>query len=431
MHIHCLGINHRTADLALRERLAFTPERLGAALARLGCGGGNSLENIQELVVLSTCNRVEIYAVAPGNAFASLEQFLSETQQVPVREFAGSLYRLQNDEAIGHLLRVAAGLDSLVLGEPQILGQVAEAYSLARRHGTAGKIISRLFQTAIYAGKRTRTETAIRHNPGSIASVAVKLIEEVVPDLAAAQVAVLGAGEMAELAVEALRKRGVKQILVVNRTLEKASELAGRWQAESATLESLPDVLAWADILITSTGAPHTIIQPALVENVMVCREGRRQDRRQGRPLVIMDIAVPRDVDERVEDIPGVCLYDIDTLAQGLETSQARRKAEIPHIEAILAEEHHGFVNYLHTLDVVPIIVQMRQQADSIRQVELEKTMRRMADITPEMQAYMDTLTKAIVKKILHNPTIRLRAEANGPKASDYAEVARSLFGIE
>ena len=226
-HILCLGLNHQTSRVTFREQLAYTPHRLETSLARLGCGKGFDYQSIRELVILSTCNRVELYAVTAGPGFATLEAFLSDTQNLPLSDFSNKIYRLQDEAAVKHLLDVASGLDSVVIGEPQILGQVTDAYSLARKHGTVGKILSRLFQTAIHAGKRARTETTIAHNPASISSVAVSLISKVIPDLIDARIMVLGAGEMAELAVEALRKRGAGGITVVNRTLQRAEELAG------------------------------------------------------------------------------------------------------------------------------------------------------------------------------------------------------------
>ena len=422
-YIHCLGLNHNTASVALRECLTFTPHRLQASLARLGCGNDPSWSDVQELVILSTCNRVELYAVASRPIFDTLEAFLSETQNLPAPKFSASLYRLRDEDAIRHLLNVASGLDSVVIGEPQILGQVTEAYLVSKRHGTAGKILSRMFQAAIHAGKRARTETTITQNPSSIASIAINLISEIVPDLPAAKVMVLGAGEMAELAVEALRKRGAKQILVVNRTLQKAQELAHRWDGQAASLELLLEHLPDMDIVITSTGAPHVLIQRSMVEKAL------RQ--RPQRPMVFMDIAVPRDVDVEVKDIAGVRLYDMDTLSANLEVSLAQRQAQVPQVEAILAEEQAALEGYLASLDVVPIIVEIRKQADSIRKDEVEKAIRRMPNLTPEMEHQIEVLTASIVNKILHSPTTRLRGEANGPNATDYANLTRYLFGLD
>jgi glutamyl-tRNA reductase len=422
-HIHCLGLNHNTANVALREQLAFTPHRLQTALARLGCGDDPAWRDIQEFAILSTCNRVELYAVGAGLIFDELETFLSDTRNISVAEFSPSLYRLIDDEATEHLMRVACGLDSVVIGEPQILGQVTDAYTAAKQQETAGKILSQLFQSAIHAGKRARSETTINHNPASISSVAVNLIAETVLDLPSAQVMVLGAGEMAELAVESLRKRGVNNILVINRTIQRAQELAQRWAGRAAALEMLLDHLPEVDVVITSTGAPHIVIWRSMVEEAI--------KRRPHRPMVFMDIAVPRDVDEEVKKIPGVRLYDIDSLSDLLQTSLAQRQAQIPKVEEILSEELASFNAYLSSLDVVPIIVEIRKQADSIRRTEIKKAMQRMPDLTPEMEKQIEALTTAIVNKILHRPTIRLRGESRGPYAADYASLTRYLFGLD
>lgn len=423
MHLHCLGINHTTAPLALRECLSFSPHQLDAALARLGCGTEARWADIQECVILSTCNRVEVYALTTKDGHAALLDFLSDVQGVSAEEIAPIAYQLEDDEVVSHLLRVAAGLESMVLGEPQILGQVTEAYSTARRHGTTGKILSRLFQTAIRGGKRTRTETAISHNPSSISSVAVNLIARTIQDLRTANILVIGAGVMAELAVEALRKRGAVHFTIANRTLENAGELARRWDGRAATLEALPALLAQADIVLSSTSAPHTIITRSLLESA---RRGS-----QNRPLVLMDIAVPRDVDADVETLPNIQRFDIDDLNTRLEGSLSLRQAEIPAVEQILAEEHQAFFDYLITLDVVPIITDLRSQADAIRLAELEKTLRRMPELPPEVRLQLELLTKSIVKKILHTPTIRLREVAGASSAAEYTEVARSLFGLD
>jgi glutamyl-tRNA reductase len=422
-HIYCLGLNHKTANLALRERLAFPQHQLETSLARLGCGDNSSWKEIENIVILSTCNRVELYGIGTQPIFDKLETFLSEIQSIPTSEFSSELYKLVDEEAVQHLFNVAAGLDSMVIGEPQILGQVTEAYAVARKHGTIGKILSRLFQTAIRTGKRARTETTINHNPASIASVAANLISKTVPDLPAAKIMVLGAGEMAELAFESLRKRGAKSVLVVNRTLARAQELANRWGGQAAAFETLSEYLLDMDIVISSTGAPHTLIRPPMVAEVL--------KQRPQRPLVFMDIAVPRDVDTEVNNIPGVYLYDIDTLSNHPESNLAQREAEVPKVQAIVAEERKSFEEYLATLDVIPIIVNMRNQADSIRQEEIRKAIRRIPDLTPEMEDQIDALTKSIVNKILHSPTVRLRKEANGFDAADYANIARALFDLE
>ncbi len=423
MKIHCFGLNHTTSLLNVRECLAFTPHRLNAALARLGCGQDPDFSEILEIVILSTCNRVEIYAVANRPIFDLLATFLSEIQSVPVEVFKENTYRLLNAEAVEHLFRVSAGLESVVLGEPQILGQVTDAYSAARRHNTSGKILSRLFQAAIFTGKKVRTDTRISHNPASISSVAVNLIAGTVHELETSHVLIVGAGEMAEIAVESLRKRGVRNLTVLNRTLSKAKELAERWEAQALALESLRDVLAKSDVVITSTGAPHLIIKHDHIREAMAARPDR--------PMVVMDIAVPRDVEESAADIPNVQLFDLDTLASRLDESLALRAAEVPSVEAIIEEEVAAYLAYLSTLDVIPIIKEIRRQANAIREDELQKTLRQMPDLSNELEQHLDTLTRSIVTKILHQPTIRLREAAGSDSAVDYANVARGLFGID
>lgn len=420
MHIYCLGLNHTTAPIHLREKLDFGEEALQAALARLGCGSG--LDHIAELVILSTCNRVELYAVSKESVFDSLETFLSEARGFPIGELHPLLYQLMDEEAVQHLMKVAAGLDSLVVGEPQILGQVTHALELARGQGAAGPLLNRLFQVAIHAGKRARTETEISRNPASVSSLAASLCQHAHPDLKAAEVVILGAGEMAELAVEALRKRGVEKILVVNRTLERARGLAERWNAETATFESIHEALNRADILIASTGAPHTLIHPEMVRVAM--------QERPHRSLVLVDIAVPRDIDPEISEIPHVRLYDIDNLNEHLEQSLAERAVEVPRVESILVVEQDKFMDFFTSLNMLPLIADLRQQAEAIRQNELEKTLRRLPDLTEAERNRIEALTQALVKKILDAPTQRLRAEAGSPRAPEYAEVARALFNL-
>jgi glutamyl-tRNA reductase len=420
MHIHCLGINHTTASIGLRERLAFTEDSLRAALARVGCGG---MENsFNELVILSTCNRTEIYAVSDRIEADDLELLLAETRRIPLEEFQPHLYHHVDEDVVRHLLRVASGLDSLVLGEPQILGQVTGALELARGAGSNGPLLSRLFQSAIHAGKRARTETHIARNPASVSSLAASLAERSVRKLANAQIVILGAGEMAELAVEALRKRGAVKVLVLNRTLEKAETLAKGWQAEASTFERMGEALSAADVLIASTGAPHTIIHPGIVERIML--------ERPTRPLVMIDIAMPRDIDPLCNEIPNVNVYDMDSLHTRLEHSLAEREAEIPKVETILSQEQASFMAYFNSLDMLPLIAEVRQQAEAIRQAELQKTLRRLPDLSDAERARVEALTMALVKKLLDAPTNRLRAQANTPTAPEYAQVARTLFGL-
>jgi len=421
--IHCLGLNHRTADLALREQVAFSEEDVRAALARLGCGtNGSRPAGVAEMVILSTCNRTEVYAVSPTENFDTLEAFLADARGIPADVLRPHLYRYRDRDAVAHLFRVASGLDSLVLGEPQILGQVTRAWELARGQGTVRAVLGRLFQAAVHTGKRARTETAISHNPASVATMAVHLAAQVVEDLPSARVLVLGAGEMAEQAVEALRVRGVSHIRVMNRTLGKAKTLASRWGGQATTFEALVPSLAWADIVLASTGAPHTLVEVRHLREALAARPHR--------PVVLLDIAVPRDVEPEAGALPGVRLYDLDALQEHLEDALASRRQAVPQVEAIVEEEVAAFVAYLQTLEVVPIIRALRSQAEAVRRAELEKTLRKMPDLTEEERMRLEALTQAIVNKLLHPPTVALKEAAQGPRGAETAAIARRLFGI-
>lgn len=421
MPILCLGLNHTTTTIKLREQLSLNEDAIRSALSRLACGHLSS--SIVELVIISTCNRIELYVASSQMAFAELEAFLSDVCDVPVNRFHPHCYRFQGLDTAHHLFEVAAGLDSLVIGEPQILGQIVHALELSRGQNMAGPVLNRLFQSAVHAGKRARTESGISRNPVSISSLAASLAEQVVRPLAKAQVVILGAGEMAELAVEALRKRGANRILVVNRTLERAHAIASRWDAQIATFENLDSALTSADILITSTGAPHTILSAEMVRQAMQVRSQR--------PLFLIDIAVPRDIDPEAANIPYVKLYDIDELNGQLEGALAERLAEVPQVRMILEEEIKDFAEHMKSLEIIPIIADIRQQAEAIRQEMLEKTLRRLPDLTEAERDRIEAMTQSLVKKILHAPTHRLRAEASCPHAPEFAAVARTLFGLQ
>jgi glutamyl-tRNA reductase len=418
MHILCLGINHTTASLDIREKLAFSEDGIHSALARLGC----NLPDVTEMVIISTCNRTEVYALSGKPAFDELEAFLAELHGLSAEDFRGNLFRYADEGVVNHLYHVTTGLDSLVIGEPQILGQVKRSLELALGVGTCGAVLSRLFRSAIRVGKRARTETAICRHPASVSSLAASLVANEVKNLPAAQVLVVGAGEMAELAVEALRKRGVTQIVVLNRTLERAQQLAKRWQAQATNFEDFENFLLHADVVISSTSAPRAIISAPFMEKIML--------KRSQRLLVLVDIAVPRDIDPEVSLIPGIKLFDIDSLDRQVNSLLAERAIEVPLVEAIVAEEETRFLEYLKALDMLPIITELRQQAERIRQNELEKTLRHLPELTKAECDRIDAMTQALVKKLLEAPTLRLRMESSGPHASEYATVAQTLFDL-
>ena len=432
MHILCLGLSHHTTPVEVRERLQYSPAARQAALARFGCGRGAHSPGVAELVILSTCNRLELYAAVSGTGetggdgrthFAPLLDFLAETRDLSVTEFEAHLYRREGPEAVEHLCRVAAGLDSMILGEPQILGQVTEAYQEALGQGAIGPVLSAFFRTAIRVGKRTRTETAISRNPSTVGSVAVKLAGAVVGDLASARVLILGTGEMAELAVEALRARGASHIVVVSRTQERAMQLAQRWGAQALTFEQLAEAVAAADIVIASTAAPHFLITPNLVRAAIAHRPAR--------PLIFIYIAVPRNVDPDVNHLPHVHCYDIDDLQARLNGALAEREREIPHVEAIVAEEADAFMDWLHSLDIASLIAELRAKADALRRVELEKTLRRLPRLDETERQRIEALAESLVNKLLHAPTLRLKAEAGNGHAAEYAAAARYLFALD
>ena len=418
MRLHCLGLNHRTAKVAIREQLALSTQEIENLWQSLSQSG-----KIQELVVLSTCNRVELYAIAEQPAFEALEAEILNDLGLDPADREQYFYRLVDEQVVSHLLRVSAGLDSMVLGEPQILGQVTSAYELGLEINACGKILSRLFQTAIFTGKRVRTETTISQNSTSVSSIAARLISEKIDDLTNAKIVVLGAGEMAELAVGALRARGADNFHVISRTISSACALAAKWDGQAGTMENLNGALQQADILITSTSAPHTLIKKFMMQSIM--------KQRPDQPMVIIDIAVPRDVAPAVNEIPGVYVYDIDGLNQTADISLKGRQGAIPQVEAILSEEYQTFKEYWASLAVVPVIKEMRQQADTIRQQELDKALRRLNGLDQADQEQIAALTHSIVQKILHTPTVRLKQEAAGPEADKYALAARALFGLD
>ncbi len=414
MPVFCLGLNHRTAPVALREQLAFTTEQLQTVLEQVG--RGVEAGALQELVVLSTCNRMELYAAGKGILQQDLLSLLEAVHQRALTEFQTHFYWLEEKDAARHLFRVAAGLDSLVIGEPQILGQVSQALERARAAGAAGPVLNRLFQAALHAGKRARTETAISRQPASVASLAATQAIQAAGAAQDLHIVVLGAGEMARLTVAALRKRGAEHIWVLNRTLERAEALASQWQGRAASLDALEAALAWADVFIASAGAPHFLVHAEMVARAMRLRPQR--------PLVMLDIAVPRDVEPAAGHLLNVRLFDIDQLNQRLEVSLAARQREIPRVEAILVEELQDFLAYLRSLDVLPVIAELSAYAEQVRRAEVEKTLRRMPGLSASEQERVDRMSRALVKKLLAPAFRQLRQDA------EYAFVLRQLFNL-
>ena len=420
--ITCLGLSHHTAGVDLRERISCALPVLPQPAAGAATDGKPAA--LEELVLLSTCNRVELYAaVNEGeNAEALLLAHVDGQHTGSTAHFREHLYLYEGEAAIRHLAEVATGLDSLVLGEPQILGQVTQAYQDAVAARTAGPVLGALFRAAIRTGKRARTETAISSNPASIGSVAITLAQSVVGNLAQKRVLVVGVGVMGELVVSALRKRGVYQLALANRSRERAEELAAGWGSAVYGLDELPRALAWADVVVAATASNRPLITTPMVA-------GAQDD---GREMVLIDIAVPRNIAAGAGQLAGVHLFNVDDLQQGLDMALEARQREVPQVEAIIAEELALLDRELQALAVRPLIVDWRQQAETIRQRELERTLRFLGDdLDPETARHLHHLSRSLVNKLLHEPTLRLRDKASGGQADVYEAAIRDLFNLD
>lgn len=421
MDILQVGLSHKTAPVEIRERLALAD--LAAALQALCSGNGCTCAPALEGAILSTCNRLELYAVVDDAGCGQcLGDYLAAVSGTPRTVFDPYLQVRAGEEAVMHLCQVACGLDSLILGESQIQGQVAEAYDLALCQGAAGPVINALFRTALRAGKRARTETAIDSHAASISYVAVELALQIFDTLATKTAVLIGAGEMAELAARNLVDHGVGRLLVVNRSAGRAAGLAREYGGEALGWDRLPQALGRSDIVISSTAAPHAILRADMVAAAMHMRRNR--------PLFIIDIAVPRDAEPAVGELGNVFLYDIDDLHQVVEGNLAQRRREVPRVQAIVREEAAAFLAWLETREVVPTIVDLRQCVDGIRQAELDWALNKLEGLSERERGVVLAFSQRLVNKILHQPTVRLKHHANGREGYRYADVVRDLFGI-
>ncbi len=411
-----VGLSHETAPLAIREALAFPKERLAEALARL-----RSETPLDEAMILSTCNRVEVYGRATEPCADSIAAFLAQYHERPPSEIEPHLYRLEGDAAVRHAFRVAASLDSMVLGEPQILGQVKEAYEAAERAGSLGSVLNALRNRSIAAAKRARSETAIGRNAVSVSHVAVELARKIFGGLRERAVLLVGAGKMSQLAARQMVRDGARASVLGGRTFEKAEQLAAALGGRAAPFEALRQELARADIVISGTGAPGIVIRREDVEAA--------QPARRGRPLFLIDIAVPRDVEPEVARLAGVFLYDLDDIKSVADANLRERRKEASAAEAILDEEIREFTEWRRSLDVVPILVELRKRADEIRKAEIEKARRRLGPLTPEQESALEAATSAIVNKLLHTPTVQLK-ELAGDGHAEHVGLIRKLFGL-
>ncbi len=415
-----LGINHDTAPVDLRERLNFSEgdlsETLVALSTRPACG---------EAVVLSTCNRVELYVRCNDldEARTELTRFLSDFHGVDPASLAPHLYSLASSEAAQHLFRVAAGLDSLVVGEPQILGQVKEAYTTASEIGCTGSLLNKLFHCSFAAGKRVRSETELGEGAVSISYAAVALARKIFGSLADHDVLLVGAGEMSELTAVHLKAQQVSRIVVINRTVAQAENLAEKIGGEAIPWTEMQQVLTTTDVVVTATGSPTPIITSNQVEAVMRTRRNR--------PLFIMDIAVPRDVEASAGTIEQVFLYNIDDLQAIVSENLARRSAQITKAEVIVAEEVNGFMTWLRSRRAVPTLVALRQRFEVIRQTELKRLESKLASLAPADRARVEDVTRLIVEKLLSTPTERLKELSNAETVRMYGDALNQLFDLE
>ncbi len=395
MRICHIGLNHRTAPLDLRERLAVSEAEIPAIIRAMV-----EQPAVREAALLSTCNRVEFTLVThdPDAAIAVAHEWFAQQAGMDLDAILEHLYAHTTDEAVRHLFAVAAGLDSLVLGEPQILGQVKSSYEHALAAGTAGHVLHRLYQSTFAAAKRARSNTAIGRQAVNISSCAVDLARRIFGDLNGKTVMIIGAGEMAELAARHLRGNGVRDILVANRTLERAKRLAREFDGHALTLEQLPDYLDAADIAIASTGANTHVLLPDIVHRAM--------EKREGEPMFLVDIAVPRDIDPRVGELDGVYLYDIDDLQQVVEGNRESRQREAEQARALLEEDALEFLAWLKSLESVPLIRSIQKNIEAARQEEMLKARRYLKGLDEHQQEAVDRLSRALMKRFLH-PTLQ------------------------
>ncbi|UCB48808.1 MAG: glutamyl-tRNA reductase [Deltaproteobacteria bacterium] len=415
-----LGMNHETAPVALRECLARDPGNTSAALASM-----RKLQSIREGLFISTCNRVEALYTSedPEAAKRSVISLLSDLGGMPEHAFSSSLYTFEDTEAVRHIFRVASSLDSMVVGEPQILGQIKEAYYQATKEKTAGTVLNRLMHRTFHVAKRVRTETGISDAAVSISYAAVELAKKIFYDLEGKRVLLIGAGEMAELAARHLLSHGVTSISVANRTFRRAVQVAESFDGSPVSFDEIGAQLLEADIVITSTASTEYVIEYEQVKSSL--------RKRRSRPLFFIDIAVPRDVEPRVNDLGNVYVYDIDDLKGVVELNIVQRKEEAVKAERIVQEEVIKFEKWVKTLEVVPTIVSIREKAEAIRQAEIRRSLSGFGQLDPSQRKAIETLTLSLAEKIINDPIVVLKRKADRPTRDTYLDIARRLFKLD
>ncbi len=419
MQLLLVGVSHRTAPIELRERLDFSARGVDRALTALSGTGAH-----HEATIVSTCNRVELYVACDDSnaARGAIQHFLSEFHGIPREQLAPHIYSKTGHEAASHLYRVAAGLDSLVMGEPQILGQVKEAYGVASQMGCTGPLLNKLFHSAFAAGKRVRSETALAEGAVSVSYAAVELARKIFGTLKGRTVLVIGAGEMGKLTAVHMQSQGIGRLIITSRTAAHAEALASSIGGSSMPWDALSTSLVEADILITATGASTPIISRAVIAQTMKARRSR--------PLFIIDIAVPRDVEANAGDLEQVFLYNIDDLQAVVQENISKRGTEAADAEKIIGQEVAKFVSWLNSRGAVPTIVALRQRFESVRQSELRRLEPKMASLPPEARARVDEITRLIMEKLLINPTEQLKSASDADTVAAYSDALTRLFGL-
>lgn len=421
MAIVLVGLNHKTAPVEVRERLAFTDEACAESLRLLVDG-----EVVNEGLIVSTCNRVEVLAATAGERFTEgaerITDFLSRSRQLAHEDFRNHLYSHADDAAVRHVFRVASSLDSMVVGEPQVLGQVRRAYSLAVEAGTAGRVLNRLVHQAFRVAKRVRTETGIAASAVSISYMAVELGRKIFGDLKGRTVLLVGAGEMAELSAKHLASAGVSRVLVCNRTEEKAQQLAAQFDGEAVEFDDLTAHLAEADIVICSTGAGEYLITPE------VAREA--QEKRRNRPAFFIDISVPRNIDPLVGEIPNLFVFDIDDLESVIASNIREREREATRAELIVESEVMQFQQSLRHLDIGPTLGALRDKLQAIARGEMQRQRQRLGRLTPEQEHAVEALLISTVNKISHPIISRMKSSYDAGEDED-VQTWRDVFGLE
>jgi glutamyl-tRNA reductase len=420
MNIVVVGLSHKTASVDIREKVAFLPTRMEQPLHEL-----TALPDITEGVIVSTCNRVEIYVTTHDVAggMSRIKRFLADYHNVSLEMLEPHLYSYHGEAAIRHVFRVASSLDSMVVGEPQILGQIKTSYGYAAEFKSSGIILNRFLHKAFSVAKRVRTETKIASSAVSVSFAAVELAKKIFGDLSDKTVMLVGAGEMCELAAKHFLNTGVRGVMVTNRTYERAEKLAEEFDGQPIVFEELFDHLHKADIILSSTGATHFIIGAKDVEEVI--------RRRKRKPMFFIDIAVPRDIDPKVNDVENVYLYDMDDLQGVIATNLEQRGKEAEKAEQIIDQEIGQFFKWLSSLEVTPTIVALRTRFDEIRQAELARTLANWKDLPPDGQKRLESLTNAMMNKLLHTPTSLLKRSGQGGRTDLYVDALRQLFELE